>query len=362
MPCAVSEVQNGSTLTDPSNPPNRGSPAKTSSPYHDSIFGTTDEELTDFSDTELNPLPRRSTRLSRGKHLRCVGKLRLKVVESDDQSHIVRKTRSRRKTIVLSDVETDRVKSPQIAPQTVNPVSIESDARCSFSKLKARSSVEGTLPDDKAVDGVGGKVDQPVLKPNSAVDSPPQPDLSPSRTNEHLKPKRKRKSTGNNAPGPDSECPPSKRLRIRPGAAKTSMESKPPPKPVISKRYVRKRQTSFGNLPSGAELPFGTVPVPSSDFPIKPKEKQSKVSIVKNRRGKKSTGGSASDKKNQTVGEKITRVATVAPSDRVQAETRLPSDNNKGRLLDNVRIQFEVSVDVDNNPLSRWLSRTRTST
>ncbi|KAG6883596.1 hypothetical protein C0993_005271, partial [Termitomyces sp. T159_Od127] len=347
LPPAVSEVQDGSTLANLFNSPNKGSPTKTSSPYYDSIFGTTDEELTDFSDTELHPIQRRSTRLYRSKQPRSAGKSQLEVVESDNESQIVRQVKSKRKTIVLSDAETDGVNSPQNTPGTTKP-SI---------KLEASSLVEGTLLDDKAA--LGEEVNQPVLQPKSIAHSPEPPVSLPSRTDERPRPKRKRKTAGDNVPDPDGECPPSKRLRNRPGAAKTPIESKPPPKPVIAKRYVGKRRTSFRNLPSDT----GAVSVPSSDSLSKQKGKQSKVStvqekggknklstvqgkggknkvsIVQGKGGKKSTGRASDRKKLQTTAEKFVHVSNVAPSESAQIAVEMLSDNAKGLLLDNMAIQ-----------------------
>ncbi|KAG6898567.1 hypothetical protein C0993_006007, partial [Termitomyces sp. T159_Od127] len=335
LPPAVSEVQDGSTLANLFNSPNKGSPTKTSSPYYDSIFGTTDEELTDFSDTELHPIQRRSTRLSRSKQTRSVGKSQLEVVESDNKSQIVRKVKSKRKTIILSDAETDGVNSPQNTPGTTKP-SI---------KLEASSLVEGTLLDDKAARGE--KVNQPVLQPKFTAHSPEPPISLPSRTDERPRPKRKRRTAGDNIPDPDGECPPSKRLRNRHGVAKNPIESKPPPKPVIAKRYAGKRRTSFRNLPSDTRA----VSVPSSDSLSEQKGKQSKVSTVQGKGGKnkvstvqgkggkKSTGRASDRKKLQTTEEKFVHVSNVAPSESAQIEVEMLSDNAKGLLLDNMAIQ-----------------------
>ncbi|KAG6821168.1 hypothetical protein H0H93_005388 [Arthromyces matolae] len=110
--------------------PSKGIPViKMKSPYHDSIFGTTDEELTEPSDTEDKPKIRRSTRASRVKQPASVKISPVKSADSDDELVIARKTRQKRKTIVLSDVETeprgtssrlDKPNSAQVASESEN--------------------------------------------------------------------------------------------------------------------------------------------------------------------------------------------------------------------------------------------------
>ncbi|KAH0584289.1 hypothetical protein H2248_009836 [Termitomyces sp. 'cryptogamus'] len=337
MPRAISEVRDASTLISPTRTSDKGSATKTSSPYYDSIFGTTDEELTDPSDTVLNLTLRRSIRLSRGKQLRS-GKPCPEAMESDNESQIIRKVKSRRKTVVLSDIETDRMKSPsQIVPEMANSTSKEAGTRL-LSKRKAQSLADENLRDDKAADRDTGKAVQPVLKPSSAADSthPHQP-TSPPPANERPKPRRKRKSAMGDTleiDGPDSGRPPAKRLRIRPETNKNLTGSKPLTKPAPVKRYGRKGRTSSPILPSGPEPDFEVVPVP----PSKPEEKQGKVSTMKDKSGKTSTA--TTDKKKLKTTEKYTDVPTAAPSrgvrTKAKTEDKALSDDTQRPLLDKV--------------------------
>ncbi|KAG6889719.1 hypothetical protein C0995_015017 [Termitomyces sp. Mi166 len=338
MPRAISETQDAPASAVPTKASNRGSETKTSSPYYDSIFGTTDEELTDPSDTELNLTSR--TKQSRGKQLRSVRKPRPEVMESDDESQIIRKVKSRRKAIILSDVETDRMKSSsQNAPETAIPTSAEFNSRRSLSKLKAQSLAEVNLTDTKTADGIIGRVDQPILKPKSVGDFTQQPDPPLSHANERPKARRKRKSVTDDIPeidGPDSEGPPPKRLRTRPEPGKNPTESKPRPKAAPAKRYGKKGRTSSPILLPGPELNFDMLP--ASNLLSKSEEKQNKVSTRKGKGGKISIArATANKKKLKATEEKSTDVSTVVPSRRARTKAKTEgktlSDDTKVPLL-----------------------------
>ncbi|KAG6866088.1 hypothetical protein C0991_008840 [Blastosporella zonata] len=271
--------------------PIQGSIPEISSPYYDSIFGSTDEELTDLSDAESKSTLRRSSRQSRPSH-----KARPDVPESEDEVLVMRKVKSNRKTVVLSDNETDGIKSPLQKADEIAQSDLHTSTPTKTRSLRSKPILKSLLRPStvqkenitpyKPTVGVTKKGVKHASKSNISSRGIHPPDSWPSPVKDHPRAARKRKSAVDDIPdinGPGFEGPSSKRLRASPRAGKDIPGPKPPKKP---KRYGRKGRTSSPNPPSSNGVDFDELPAPSTDTFPKSEEKRTRVSAMKDRGGK----------------------------------------------------------------------------
>ncbi|KAG6832425.1 hypothetical protein H0H87_001585 [Tephrocybe sp. NHM501043] len=270
--------------------PVKGSTPNISSPYYDSIFGTTDEELTDWSDAESKPVLQHSTKLSRGNPRHRFKQAQSDGPESGDEAVVMRNVKSRRKIVVLSDNETDDTKSPsQKAPEMEPPTSTPTNRDPLRSKHVLKSpamssliQLENSLPQVGTVAGARPAARR-ALNPDSTVGTEPNPEP----VNQRSRPTRKRKSmTDEVTGGSGSESTfPSKRLRVFPQVKEEIPALKPPRRPAPTKRYGRKGRTS-SPTPASSNVDFDELPAHSTDVLLEPEKKRSRVSAMKNKKGK----------------------------------------------------------------------------
>ncbi|KAG5645000.1 hypothetical protein DXG03_007277 [Asterophora parasitica] len=256
-----------------------------SSPYYDSIFGSTDEELTDLSDVGAQPFHRA---LRPGIKREVHSKAKPVFVESEDEIPSAPRKKSKNNTIVVSD---DEIGPPSPSPHPAKHTSL---------RLSLRSSI-ATKPDKyKSIAKPSSAMEKENLPPkdhtsgalreatNFASKSSPQTTpvrpISPSKSVEEPR-GRKRKAIDD-----EIKRAPSKQPKTDPEAAKSVRSApkaafqRPPPR----QRYGgRKGRTSSPTPATELDVDFDELPAPSTDAAsAKSTDRKPRVSAMRGKGGK----------------------------------------------------------------------------
>ncbi|KAG6813613.1 hypothetical protein H0H92_009230 [Tricholoma furcatifolium] len=290
--------------------------SKPRSPDYESVFGTTDEELTDLSDTESKVTARGHSR--KKKQSRPNAKLRPKSIDSVEEISILRKPR--KNNVVLSDEDTDSVKSqPQQTSMTDHNNPSSDETQSAFSR-----------PDDiPALDSLSPGRNQ------ASPSSPPKP-----------KPSRKRKSGEED----DASCDPVEAIpspkRPRGSLKKVDEVSdlkltrKPPP----AKRYGKRGRLSSPSRGSSPNIDAGFYELSKSTTDALVKVDVEKPSRVSGMKGK----GVKSADKVTTSRSKLQPVDEAAP--KPIPTKKVPK---KGSAAAKVKIEVKSSPNLKPKPQRR---------
>ncbi|KAG6919994.1 hypothetical protein DXG01_013343 [Tephrocybe rancida] len=336
--------------------PVKGSTTITSPPYYDSIFGTTDE-LTDPSDVEEGVTSGRSSP-SRTRHTRSVKKARPAVSDSEDEAPVIRKVKSKRTTIILSDNESDSMKSPPpkaprkvelVSPTPTRPRPTRSKAISKTSTTSAAAK-EKIAPPDKSITGAAKK----TVKPESTLSTPKQICPSPSPVKD--KPPRKRKSAADQiSDGNDLEIESRPPKRLRASSVKDVPAPKAPRRPAYAKRYGRKGRTSSPALPSGLDVNFDELPALSTETFSKVEEKKSRLSAMKGKGGK-SVSKVTTEKKLKNTKDAAPGVLSVLPQkkgNKGKTEVKSTEVVSKGLLSEKAAVESKGRPSANANAESQ---------
>ncbi|KAG5639617.1 hypothetical protein H0H81_010819 [Sphagnurus paluster] len=306
------------------------------SSYYDSIFGSTDEELTDFSDAKIGKVSfTGSAKRTRPKDKRP------RVVEDSEEEIPMRRT-TRTKKVILSEEEDDghgaRVRlskrgslhnppSLSIAASTPKKPATIGSASANIkgnTQLKTPSPTSTEAPTSISKDSHKNTTRKiTALQNQSSMHELPEPNA------------RKRKAVGD----PLLEQNDSKRFQPAPQEKPVATSvMKGPRRPAPQKRYGRKGRISSPAASSGLDVDFDELPAPSTNVSLVMVEEKPKnrVAAMKDK-----TGKSTVSKTKKPVKVKAKQPAELEPFIIQAVDT-----SKKAKK----RIQVKESVQLTCNP------------